>query len=101
PYLAAGTVWPLGVARMVTGLGEAFVFTAGGAWVLALASHERRGRAIALFGLSLWAGYTIGPFVGDALARHGGLPAVGLGGVVFAAMSAACALSLQTQRPTA
>lgn len=99
PYLAPHSVWPLGAARMVTGLGEAFVFTAAGAWVLAIGSAERRGRAIALFGLSLWSGYTIGPLVGEMLAHHGGLAAAGIGGIAFAAMSAASALSLQRVQP--
>ncbi|HEX6534268.1 MAG TPA: MFS transporter [Gemmatimonadaceae bacterium] len=101
PYLVPRTVWLLGAARMVTGLGEAFVFTAGGAWVLALASAERRGRSIALFGLALWGGYTVGPLVGEMLAHRGGLAAAGMGGVAFAALSAAIALSLRGVRPAA
>ncbi|HEU4642642.1 MAG TPA: MFS transporter [Gemmatimonadaceae bacterium] len=98
PYLLPRWVAWLGAARMVTGLGEAFVFTSGGAWVLALTSAERRGRAIALFGLALWGGYTVGPLVGEMLAHHGGLAAVAIGGMVLSAMSAASALSLRPVR---
>jgi MFS family permease len=101
PYLLPGWVPWLGAARMVTGLGEAFVFTAGGAWVLALTSAERRGRAIALFGLALWGGYTVGPLIGEMLARHGGLASVAVGGMAFSAMSAASALSLRPVRGAA
>lgn len=48
-------------ARVLQGFGQAFVFTAGLAWAIALAPAHRRGQAISLFGLSIWAGLTLGP----------------------------------------
>lgn len=66
---------PLGVAgliaaRLVLGAGEGTVFTASSAWVVDLAPPERRGRIIGLYGLSVWAGLSIGPLIGE-LILHG------------------------------
>lgn len=63
---------PLGVggliaARLVLGAGEGTVFTASSAWVVDLAPPERRGRVIGLYGLSVWAGLSIGPLIGEVI----------------------------------
>lgn len=63
---------PLGVAgliaaRLVLGAGEGAVFTASSAWVVDLAPPGRRGRIIGLYGLSVWAGLSIGPLIGQVL----------------------------------
>jgi MFS family permease len=63
---------PLGVpglvaARLVFGAGEGAVFTAGAAWTVDMAPADARGRAIGLFGLTIWTGLTAGPVIGEAL----------------------------------
>ncbi len=63
---------PLGVAglvaaRLVLGLGDGWVFTAGATWIVDLAPEERRGQAIGLFGLAIWGGLTVGPLAGELL----------------------------------
>lgn len=63
---------PLGVpgliaARLVLGAGEGAVFTASSAWVVDLAPPARRGRVIGLYGLSVWAGLSIGPLFGELI----------------------------------
>jgi MFS family permease len=63
---------PLGVpgliaSRLVLGAGEGTVFTASSAWVVDLAPPERRGRVIGLYGLSVWAGLSIGPLIGELI----------------------------------
>jgi MFS family permease len=63
---------PLGVpgligARLVLGAGEGTVFTASSAWVVDLAPLDRRGRVIGLYGLSVWAGLSIGPLIGELI----------------------------------
>jgi len=63
---------PLGVpgligARLLLGAGEGTVFTAGSAWIVDLAPADRRGRVIGLYGLSVWAGLSIGPLVGELI----------------------------------
>jgi MFS family permease len=63
---------PLGVpglvlARLVLGAGEGLVFTAGAAWTVDLAPEGARGRAIGLFGLTIWTALTAGPLIGELL----------------------------------
>jgi MFS family permease len=74
---------PLGVpglvaARLVLGAGEGFVFPAGVAWAVDLAPEATRGRAIGLFGLSIWGALTVGPPIGQLLLDVGGYEAVWL-----------------------
>lgn len=63
---------PLGVAglvaaRLVLGAGEGTVFTASSAWVVDLAPPGRRARVIGLYGLSVWAGLSVGPLIGEVI----------------------------------
>lgn len=72
---------PLGVpglvlARLVLGAGEGLVFTAGAAWTVDLAPEETRGRAIGLFGLTIWSALTVGPLIGEGLRQALGYDAV-------------------------
>ncbi|HEU4944576.1 MAG TPA: MFS transporter, partial [Solirubrobacterales bacterium] len=74
---------PLGVpgliaARLVLGAGEGAVFTAGSAWIVDLAPLERRGRVIGLYGLSVWAGLSIGPLIGELVQQAAGYTPVWL-----------------------
>jgi MFS family permease len=71
---AAGLMYllPLGVpglvlARLVLGVGDGWVFTAGAAWIIDLAPLERRGHAIGIFGLAIWGGLTLGPLLGEVV----------------------------------
>jgi MFS family permease len=75
-YLVADSVAVLIAARLVLGLGEGTVFTAGSAWVVDLAPVARRGRVIGLYGLAIWTGLTIGPAVGELLYRAFGYDVV-------------------------
>jgi MFS family permease len=74
---------PLGVpglvaARLVLGAGEGTVFTASSAWVVDLAPPERRGRVIGLYGLSVWAGLSVGPLIGELILHASGYTLVWL-----------------------
>jgi MFS family permease len=68
-YALATSVAALMVTRLLVGVGAALMVTAGGAWTVQIAPAARRGQALGLFGLSMWAGFAIGPIVGDALWR--------------------------------
>lgn len=86
---------PLGVpglvlARLVVGLGDGWVFTAGVTWIVDLAPVDRRGRVIGLFGLAIWGGLTIGAVLGQAVYELGGFDAVW----AFAALSPLAGLLL-------
>ena len=74
---------PLGIpglifARLVLGIGEGTVFTAGSAWIVDIAPAERRGRVIGLYGLAVWSGLSIGPLVGELLLQASGYTLVWL-----------------------
>jgi MFS family permease len=74
-FVPAGVPGAL-VARLVTGVGEGVVFTAGSAWIVDLAPAHRRGRAISWYGVSVWAGLSLGPALGSGLDELGGFDAV-------------------------
>ncbi len=88
--LLAGSYWGLIAARMVAGAGEAWVYAAAMAWALDLTPRERHGSAIALFGMAIWLGASVGTAAGEALLTATGnydlvwlsvtvIPAIGLG----------------------
>lgn len=75
------------VVRLLIGIGEGAVFTAGAAWTVALAPEARRGQLIGLYGVSMWGGITLGTLIGALLADYdylgvwafaGFIPLVGL-----------------------
>ncbi|MGC4806847.1 MFS transporter [Micromonospora sp. DT233] len=53
--------------RLLLGVGEAALFTAGAAWTVALAPQHRRGQLIGLYGMSMWGGISAGTFLGATL----------------------------------
>lgn len=61
------TVPSLAMSRLVFGAGNAAVATALTAWVVAEAPVAERGRALGLFGLSVWVGLALGPVLGENL----------------------------------
>ncbi|MGH2924635.1 MAG: MFS transporter [Solirubrobacterales bacterium] len=71
-YLVPAGLPGLIFARLVLGMGEGTVFTAGSAWIVDLAPPGRRGRVIGLYGLAVWSGLSIGPSVGELLYHASG-----------------------------
>ncbi|QBS39127.1 MFS transporter [Nocardia sp. CS682] len=71
---------PLGLVglimvRLLLGVGEAALFTAGAVWTVTLAPHHRRGQVIGLYGVAMWGGISLGTALGAAI-RHFGITAV-------------------------
>lgn len=64
------------LARLVVGLGDGWVFTAGVTWIVDLAPEERRGQTIGMFGLAIWGGLTFGSVIGEGMYALGGYGAV-------------------------
>jgi MFS family permease len=67
---------PLGLAglicvRLLLGVGEAALFTAGAVWTVSLAPHHRRGQLIGLYGVSMWGGISLGTLLGATVAHFG------------------------------
>ncbi len=63
-------------ARLVLGVGEGTLYTAGSAWVVDIAPLPRRGRVLGLYGLAVWGGLSVGPLAGELLLKASGYTAV-------------------------
>lgn len=77
-YLPSLGLAGLIAARLVLGVGEGSVYTAGSAWIVDLAPPERRGRVLGLYGLAVWGGLSVGPLAGELLLEASGYRAVWL-----------------------
>jgi MFS family permease len=75
-YLLSSSVAALVGARLVVGIGEGAVYTAGATWAVDLAPTDRQGLALGLFGLSVWGGLSLGPLAGELLRSGVGYDAV-------------------------
>ncbi len=93
-YLLPLGVPGLVVARLVLGVGDGWVFTAGATWIVDLAPEERRGQAIGLFGLAIWGGLTAGPLIGELLLSVGSYDAVWIFAAIIPLVGALIALRL-------
>jgi MFS family permease len=63
-------------ARLVVGVGEGSLYTAGSAWIVDMAPVARRGRVLGLYGLAVWGGLSVGPLIGQLLLDNSGYRAV-------------------------
>jgi MFS family permease len=75
-YYLAGSVPVLVAVRIVHGIGEGTVYTAGAAWLVGLCPPERRGRVVGLYGIYMWLGITLGALAGTVAMRLLGFSAV-------------------------
>jgi MFS family permease len=90
---------PLGLpglfaARLVMGVGEALIFTAGSVWTVSLTPVERRGQIVGFYGLAMWTGLTVGPLLGELAFRTGSFGAVWVTAAILPAVSAGVLLLL-------
>ncbi|BCJ62059.1 MFS transporter [Micromonospora endophytica] len=72
----APSLWGAGPARLLFGLGNAAAMTLVMAWLVAMAPAAQRGKALSIFGLSVWLGLAVGPQVGVAVNQAVGPSAV-------------------------
>jgi MFS family permease len=93
-YLVAGSVGSLIVARLVVGVGEGAVYTAGATWAVDLAPDDRRGLALGVFGLAVWGGLSLGPVLGEVLRSSAGYSAVWIATAALPAAAGLVALRL-------
>ena len=96
-FLSMGVVGLVG-ARLVVGVGEALVFTAGATWVVDLAPPGRRAQSIGLFGLAVWTGLSLGTVVGEGLYALAGFGAVWAFAAIAPLLGAAIAARLPEPR---
>jgi MFS family permease len=94
-YPLAGSSLQLIPARLLHGVAEACVYTGGLVWVVGMVSPSQRGRAIGLYGLCVWSGFTIGPPLGQLAHTLGGYTAVWLLAAIPPALGAMLLLRLE------
>jgi len=68
--------YALVAARIVQGLGGAMVFSTSIAIITAVFSPGERGRAIGIVTATVYAGLSLGPFLGGILTQHAGWPSI-------------------------
>ncbi|MGQ0551420.1 MAG: MFS transporter [Armatimonadota bacterium] len=78
-YAVATSIPSLLLMRLLAGAGEALFFVGAASAVADMAPVERRGEAVSLFSLALWAGLGVGPFVGEAVLGENRFVAVWVG----------------------
>ncbi len=74
--------------RLVHGIGEGAVFTAGAIWIIRLAPENRHGRIIGIYGLSMWSGTTLGALLGAVLQNSVSFSAVWVLAVILPILGA-------------
>lgn len=74
-YFVSDGLGALVADRLLLGVGEAALFTAGSVWTVTLAPRDRRGQLIGLYGVSMWGGISVGTLAGGLL-RDAGYNAV-------------------------
>ncbi|HET7121827.1 MAG TPA: MFS transporter [Solirubrobacterales bacterium] len=88
PHLGLGG---LIAARLVLGVGEGALYTAGSAWIVDMAPPARRGRILGLYGLAVWGGLSVGPLLGELLLNAASYEAVWVFAAVLPLLGAAVA----------
>jgi MFS family permease len=78
-------------ARLVLGVGEGALYTAGSAWIVDMAPIARRGRILGLYGLAVWGGLSVGPLAGELILNAGGYRAVWIFAAAMPLLGAAIA----------
>jgi len=66
-YLAPFGVSTILAARVLQGLGEAFLFVSAAAWSVELSPKDRRAQALGYLGAGVWGGMAAGPAIGSML----------------------------------
>jgi MFS family permease len=93
-YLVSDSVLTLILARLVVGMGEGSLYTAGATWAVDLAPEDQRGLALGLFGLAVWGGLSVGPVAGELLRANVGYDSVWILTAALPALGALIALRL-------
>lgn len=78
------TLWGATVGRILFGFGNAASLTLIMTWLVAMTAPAHRGKALSIFGLSVWIGVALGPQLGAAVNDVAGPAAVFLACAVLA-----------------
>lgn len=101
-YFVSSGLGVLVADRLLLGIGEAALFTAGSVWTVTLAPRDRRGQLIGLYGVSMWGGISVGTLAGGLL-RDAGYDAVWAfcAGMPLAGMALIAMVPAQARPPAA
>jgi MFS family permease len=100
-HLVATSVELLIVMRLLLGASEAAFFVAALTMSSDLAEEGRRGEALSLISVSLYAGVAIGPFIGEAVLGADRFWAIWVAAAALAGVAALAALRVPETRPVA
>lgn len=98
-YLAADTLWLLILLRVANGVGEAMFYVGVASSINDIAPDDRRGEALSLFSLALYAGLAVGPLVGEIVLAGRHYSVVWTMAAATSAAAAAVGLWLPETRP--
>jgi MFS family permease len=93
-YLPHAGLGGLVAARLVLGVGEGSLYTAGSAWIVDMAPVARRGRVLGLYGLAVWGGLSVGPLAGELILSAAGYAAVWIFAAAVPLLGAAIATTI-------
>jgi MFS family permease len=98
-YSLASSIPVLMFLRLLTGSGEAFIFTGATTVISDLAPPTRRGEAFSLFSLAVFSGLAAGPALGEMTLNRWGFTWVWLGSAGCAAAAGLLGLCTPDTRP--
>ena len=98
-HLVASTVELLIVMRLLLGASEAAFFVAAFTMASDLAPEDRRGEALSLVSLSLYAGVAIGPFIGELVLGQDRFALAWVAAAALALAATVVALRVPETRP--
>ncbi len=75
-YDLARSLFPLILARLATGVGEAAFYVGAASVINDIAPDERRGEALSYFSLALFGGLAVGPLIGESILEASGFTPV-------------------------
>jgi MFS family permease len=100
-YTSADSLGLLVALRLLTGVGEAFIFVGTATVVNDLAPDERRGEALSLYSLAVWGGLAVGPLLGELVLGEDRYDAVWLTAAACALLGGVVGLTIPETRPAA
>lgn len=100
-YTSADSLGLLVALRLLTGVGEAFIFVGTATVVNDLAPDERRGEALSLYSLAVWGGLAVGPLLGELVLGEDRYDAVWLTAAACALLGGVVGLAIPETRPAA
>ena len=98
-YALADSLWPLIVARLFTGVGEAAFYVGVASVINDISPDERRGEALSYFSLALFGGLAIGPLIGESTLEWFNFTAVWIGAGAASIFAGLLGIIVKETRP--